>query len=77
MRVQVLLFGSERAAVGRASVEIEFDGKASAREVLRALGERWPALKGKRLAVNHAFATGEEMIGPKDEVALIGMVSGG
>lgn len=77
MKVRVFLFGSEQAKVGRPSVDIEVNSPVRAREVLQVLGEKWPELKGARLAVNHAFSTGDEVIGAKDELALIGMVSGG
>ena len=53
------------------------------RDVLAALARACPAiadaLPGCRLAVNHAFADGDDAppIQSGDEVALIGMVSGG
>lgn len=36
-----------------------------------------PSLAASRLAVNHAFVGDEHALSPGDEVALIGMVSGG
>ncbi len=36
-----------------------------------------PSLASSRLAVNHEFVDSEHVIKPDDEVALIGMVSGG
>lgn len=77
MKVKVLLFGAEEKRVGRSSVEIEVVDGACARDVLDAIAVRWPELKQARLAVNHAFAAGDQEIGPKDEVALIGLVGGG
>ncbi|MBX3390048.1 MAG: MoaD/ThiS family protein [Phycisphaeraceae bacterium] len=77
MKVRVFLFGSEQAKLGRESVEVEVNSPARAREILRVLEDKWPELKGARLAVNHAFASGNEVVGSKDELALIGMVSGG
>jgi len=52
----------------------------TAREVLHALeGMAWfpHSAKGCRLAVNHAFAGDDTPIRESDEVALIGLVSGG
>jgi molybdopterin converting factor small subunit len=77
MKVKVLLFGAEEESVGRSSVDVDVVDAPRARDVLKALCERWPQLKRARLAVNHTFVTGDEKIGAKDEVALIGMVSGG
>ncbi|MBX3380334.1 MAG: MoaD/ThiS family protein [Phycisphaeraceae bacterium] len=63
--------------MGHPSVEVEVSEPAAASDVLHALRKQWPELKGARLAVNHSFATGNERIGAKDELALIGMVGGG
>ncbi|MBL8885642.1 MAG: MoaD/ThiS family protein [Phycisphaerales bacterium] len=77
MKVKVLLFGAEERSVGRPSVDVEVADSPRASDVLNALCKRWPELKRARLAVNHAFVPGDQTIGAKDEVALIGMVSGG
>ncbi len=77
MKVKVLLFGAEERSVGRSSVDVDVVDAPRARDVLKALVQRWPELKRARLAVNHAFVAGDKKISAKDEVALIGMVSGG
>ncbi|MGH7243468.1 MAG: MoaD/ThiS family protein [Phycisphaerales bacterium] len=77
MKVKVLLFGAEEKCVGRSSVDVEVADAPHARDVLQALAERWPELKQARLAVNHAFASSDQKISVKDELALIGMVNGG
>ncbi|MBS0192203.1 MAG: MoaD/ThiS family protein [Planctomycetes bacterium] len=77
MRVKVLLFGREREVLGRTSLELEVPEGMRADDLLVRLDREWPQVKGARLAVNHAFATGGEEIRPADELALIGMVSGG
>lgn len=80
MRVEVLLFGPERDAAGcdRAVVEVL---RATCGEVRAALGSQYPVLAkflgAARLAVNGEFAGAEQAIGAADEVALIGLVSGG
>jgi molybdopterin converting factor small subunit len=82
MRVTVKLFGGEADAVGRREVTIEIAGDtASCAELARRLVAAEPRLRGRidrcRLAVNHEFADAARRIAPGDEVALIGMVSGG
>lgn len=82
MRVSVLLFGPQATLAGARSVEVDTVGEApTANEVLAALREAAPALTGSlassRLAINHEFAADNQIIQPGDEVAIIGMVSGG
>ncbi|MGD9688915.1 MAG: MoaD/ThiS family protein [Phycisphaerales bacterium] len=82
MTVEVLLFGPEAAATGRERVSLELASSAPTPADLRAaLGERFPklipTLPAARFAVNGEFAHESTCIRPGDEVALIGMVSGG
>lgn len=81
MRVRVLLFGAEAAAVGASVAEVELEGERTCQDLKGALGRGYPALApflpGGRVAVNSEFAATNRVIGPGDEVALIGMVSGG
>ncbi len=82
MSITVLLFGPQATLAGARSVEVVVDGASpTAREVLAAIGEAAPELVGSlaasRLAINHEFAPGDRIVSPGDEVALIGMVSGG
>jgi molybdopterin converting factor small subunit len=81
MRVNVLLFGPLSRVVSSDRVYVEVAGETTtAGEVLQALASQaaFPGgLGGYHLAVNHAFATIDTPIGERDEVALIGMVSGG
>ena len=79
--VRVLLFGAEAAAMGAASVSVAVESGCTC-EVLREClaGEHAalrPFLKTARFAVNSEFAAPGRAVGPGDEVALIGMVSGG
>lgn len=82
MRVKVLLFGPAANAVGQRCVEVELPATSPTVANLRqALGAAYPAL-GKflppsRLAVNHEFAAEDRVVAPMDEIALVGMVSGG
>ncbi len=82
MRVQVLLFGPLAQRAGDSSVAVELaDGDPTAGDVLQALRTQAPALRDVvdacRLAVNCAFAADETPVRPQDEVALVGLVSGG
>jgi molybdopterin converting factor small subunit len=82
MRVSVLLFGPQATLAGARSVDVEIPIEApTASDIFTALREVAPALTGSlvssRLAINHEFATADQTIQQGDEVALIGMVSGG
>lgn len=82
MQINVQLFGPQAALAGTRSVEVEVDSaEPTAADVLAKLNDAAPeiadSLRTSRLAVNHEFATGSTPITPGDEVALIGMVSGG
>ena len=82
MKITVLLFGPQARRVGRRDVVIECPGDSATGAQLRAaLANAAPALAdtlpASRLAVNHAYIGEEDPIHPGDEVALIGMVSGG
>ena len=80
-KVRVLLFGPEAAAAGRACAEVAADGRVTCAHLRARLGEDLPALRRLlttgRFAVNSEFAPDDRVIEPGDEVALIGMVSGG
>lgn len=82
MRIRVLLFGPEAAAVGRDAVEIDLPSdKPNARALLERLAVEHPPLRphlrSARLAVNHEFVPPDRPIRTGDEIALIGLVSGG
>ena len=81
MTVRVLLFGPEAAAAGKRHVEVTVPHNATCASVKAAIAAVEPVLAASvaaaRLAVNGEFAGTEQRVGPGDEVALIGMVSGG
>lgn len=80
-RIRVRVFGPQAAIVGGAELEIDVASPVTVAGVLRGIETGYPELAGSigssRIAVNHEFAAGEEVIRPDDEVALIGMISGG
>jgi molybdopterin synthase catalytic subunit len=81
MRIAVLLFGPEAAALGQNRVEVETAASPTAADVRELLAAGFPALRAHlpaaRLAINHEFAAPDRRIAPGDEIALIGLVSGG
>ena len=82
MQIEVKLFGPQAVLVGSDAVKLASDTDApTCAWVLTHLGEAAPELAASlpqsRVAVNHAFATPETVVREGDEVALIGMVSGG
>lgn len=86
MKMRVLLFGPEAAAAGRDCVIVDTaDSGATAitcRHLSGLLGDACPALRPSlataRFAVNGEFAPSPETpVREGDEVALIGLVSGG
>lgn len=82
MRVTVLLFGPQAQAAGRRELTLELTGETTTcAQVRRALGEASPALAPTLdqswLAVNLEYADEDQPVHEGDEVALIGMLSGG
>lgn len=81
MRITVLLFGPEAAAAGTDRVAVEAPAAVTCGDLRGLLAERIPALRpylaGARFAVNHEFADPARPVSESDEVALIGLVSGG
>lgn len=82
MTIDVLLFGpaAEAAQTGRLPVPVE-GGAVTCAELRQRLATLVPALErllpASRFAVNHAFVADSHVVRPTDEVALIGLVSGG
>lgn len=81
MELTVLLFGPEAKACDASEVRVRVGDQPTCAQVLEALGEAHPQLRASvgscRLAVNHEFAAASTPIKPTDELALIGLVSGG
>ena len=82
MDVTVHLFGPLSRMAGGSEVTVHVDGSACrSAEILTGLATAVPAIAPAlahcRLAVNHSFATEQQPIAATDEVALIGLVSGG
>jgi molybdopterin converting factor subunit 1 len=78
---EVLLFAAAREAAGVDKVRVELLGGVRVAELVSELSTSLPALATLlpkcRIAVNHEFAEGEQMLHPGDEIAVIPPVSGG
>ncbi len=81
MSIRVLLFGPEAAALGRDHILVALEPGDNCAALLERLHADFPALRpslaAARLAVNSEFAPPDHPVRAGDEVALIGMVSGG
>lgn len=82
MTFEVLLFGPLSARLGRSSVELQLHaGDPTCGKLREAFAARHP--DAAPLLASHRFARNQEMVAddvsvtPDDEIALIGMVSGG
>lgn len=79
--VKVLLFGAEADRAGVSFVMIELPSEPGAAAIKAAVEAAAPALRGHlgacRVAHNAEFAGDEVRVEPGDEVAIIGLVSGG
>jgi molybdopterin synthase catalytic subunit len=81
MTLRVLLFGAEARLAAAPAVQVHVPDRPLIRDIRDALAAQHPALSASmahaRLARNHAFANPDEPVSPDDELALIGLVSGG
>lgn len=81
MQVRVLLFGPQAAGAKADAVRVSIEPGATPEAVMAALARECPelgrSLAASRLAVNGVFADPGTRIGERDELALIGLVSGG
>jgi molybdopterin synthase sulfur carrier subunit len=80
MVTRLLIFGIAKDIVGSSTTEITLPENATVTDLKSTLQERYPQLKQLStfmIAVNNQYATGNEIIKPNDEVAIIPPVSGG
>ena len=81
MRIDILLFGPQAKLAQTDRVTVDLQTSPTVAEALSVIGktmpELAPTLAVSRLAVNHEYASDEDVLSEEDEVALIGMVSGG
>lgn len=81
MQHDVFLFGPQAKLAGTKALSVQLKPEATAADVLTAVARACPTLVDSmnvsRLAINHEFASAETVVAEGDELALIGMVSGG
>jgi MoaE-MoaD fusion protein len=81
MQVEVLLFGAERAAAGQDRAVVTLSAAHTCRDLRERLAVELPALRphlpSSRFAINGEFVPLDSPIAAGDEVALVGLVSGG
>ena len=78
--VSVLLFGITRDLTGQSVISVPLNEGDRVNDLLGQLHQRYPALTGIRsllVAVNGEYAEPDQLLGGKDEIALIPPVSGG
>jgi len=81
MQVTIKLFGAEAKAVGSRTAMVDLPSQTTCAAIRRVLAERYPPLQERlgacRFAVNHEFVDDQTTVTARDEIALIGQVSGG
>jgi molybdopterin converting factor subunit 1 len=77
--VRVRLFAAYREAAGARQLEIPLPSLSTVADLTEVLTTRIPALQTAPglIAVNHAYVSGDTVLGDGDEVAYIPPVSGG
>ncbi len=79
--LSIKLFGSLRQAMRSEEITVNIDNEITVSQMKKIVFETFPNLKKLNIsflvAVNHKYATDSDVIGTKDEVALIPPVSGG
>ncbi len=79
--LSIKLFASFREAMGSDEIRIDIDDEITVSQMKKIVFETFPNLQKLKIpffvAVNHKYATDSDVIGTKDEVALIPPVSGG
>ncbi|GMV95678.1 MAG: hypothetical protein AMXMBFR83_00490 [Phycisphaerae bacterium] len=82
MTLRVKLFGPQARLAGRREIAVELPGPAPTcaelRDALARAAERLaPSLPASRFAVNQHYVRDDHPLREQDEIALIGMISGG
>ncbi|TWU11109.1 MoaD/ThiS family protein [Allorhodopirellula heiligendammensis] len=80
--LQVLVFGPQAHSVGTDRLHIaDVHVPITASSLLSKISDAYPDLAASiglsRIAINHQFAAPEQLISLDDEIALVGLISGG
>lgn len=80
MKVNILAFGIAKDIFGGPEVEVELNQEATVGDLRDSLEEQFPRLRqlaSFMVAVNNEYAEAENVLQPRDEIAIIPPVSGG
>jgi molybdopterin synthase sulfur carrier subunit len=80
MSLKVSLYGITRDIVGTSVIELPAPAPATVGELLAEMRKQYPALGELRscaVAVNHEYASHDQLLRTVDEIALIPPVAGG
>jgi molybdopterin converting factor small subunit len=81
MTVKIHLFGPQALSAGSRQLLLDVGDNATCADlkqrIAQAVPDLVPSLPSSRIAINHEFADDDQAICDSDELALIGMVSGG
>ncbi|MFD2370835.1 molybdenum cofactor biosynthesis protein MoaE [Brevibacillus sp. GCM10020057] len=81
MTVTILLFAGLAERVHERQIQLTLPEPATVRDLLEAVARQYPALAPLLgscfVSVNHEYATPDQAIAPRDEIALLPPVSGG
>lgn len=80
MKVKVLAFGIAKDIFGGSTIEVELPKNGTAQNLKQSLEEYYPRLKhlvSYMVAVNNEYASDENLLTERDEIAIIPPVSGG
>jgi len=79
--LSIKLFASLRQAMRTEEIKVDIDKEITVSQMKKIVFDSFPNMKKLNIpffvAVNHKYATDSDVIGTKDEVALIPPVSGG
>lgn len=77
MKVKVIVFGVAKDIIGGNELELEVGEPNNVAQLKQQLKKQFPGLPDCMIAVNAKYANDEQVIKPKDEVALIPPTNGG
>lgn len=79
MKLRVLLFGIVKEVAGTPHLDVELE-EPSVDNLISEIQNKHQelrSLKSMLVAVNNEYATGEKLLNPEDEIAIIPPVAGG
>lgn len=80
MKINVLAFGIAKDIFNGSAIDVELAGDATVAALRTSLEKQFPRLKqlaSYMVAVNNEYASAEDVLQQRDEIAIIPPVSGG